>query len=199
MAPEYAANRPKKLKRPYIHLAEIIEEAIRAVLPGAVRSRTYLRSLATSVLSRGQFVSWRSPSGFPIIQANYEPNVKRLRVTGGHKMNVTIGDKLTIDTEGAIIGVAANFVHSLDAAHMLRCVLSAKRAGITNVLTIHDCLGVLAADAADIHRIFRRDLYVMYKSTNWLDYLRQNNGYDTPPEMGDYKVEQLPKSNYGLL
>jgi DNA-directed RNA polymerase len=194
---EVREDRPKGA---YVWLAEKVDEAIRTVLPGAARSREYIRGLADHVVDQGKFVVWRSPSGFPIINANFLSQVERLRYTSGQTQRVAIRDSEERDEKVARRSVAANFVHSLDASHLVRCVLSANYAGITNILTIHDCLGILAPDVADMTRIFYRELYVMYKSANWLDYLRLNNGYHTPPVMGVYDLEQLAtiKPNYGI-
>jgi DNA-dependent RNA polymerase len=178
-------------------LAEVIVESIGRVLPGAAHSRKYLFDLAAHSVSNGQFVKWRSPSGFPIIAAYYKPNVVTLRLGRGQEMKVTIGDKPTVDTKTAITSVAPNFVHSLDAAHLMRCVLSANRAGITNLLTVHDCWGCLAPDAADMHRIFRNELYMVYNYTNWMQNLALNNDFSTPMLFGGYDMEQLPRCNYG--
>jgi DNA-directed RNA polymerase len=177
-------------------LAEIIVDAIEQVLPGAAHSRRFLSDLAADSVSKGRFVKWRSPSGFPIIAAYYEPNVRTLRLSGGGEMRVTIGDTETVDIGSAITSIAPNFVHSLDATHLMRCVLSANRVGITKLLTIHDCWGCLAPDAADMHRIFRRELYMMYKH-NWLQYLADNNQLAVSVLLGNFDLEQVPRCNYG--
>ena len=59
--------------------------------------------------------------------------------------------------------LSANFVHSLDAAHLIRVVNRANEEGIANLLTIHDSFAVLAPQAAHLGKIVReelRDLYI---------------------------------------
>jgi hypothetical protein len=78
-----------------------------------------------------------------------------------HSRNVVVGDTDEIDLKAALRGVAANFVHSLDAAHLQRTVVAAARVG-NPMLTIHDCYAALAPDAAQLNAILREEFVKMY-------------------------------------
>jgi DNA-dependent RNA polymerase len=198
----YKRGEPDDTNSALQFFAEVIIMAIEKKLPGAVRAMKYFEDIARDRVYRQRcFVSWRSPTGFPNILEEWEPNVVTLRLAGGGEMRVTIGDKEKMKMEDAI-KLAPSYVHSLDAAHLMRCVLSAKQAGITSLLTVHDCWGCLAPDAADMHRIFRTELRAMYKHVthghiNWLQNLADNNGYGVPPVLDDYDPDEVSLSHYG--
>jgi hypothetical protein len=58
-----------------------------------------------------------------------EPDKKRI---GGRQLRRTfvIGDKDKIDTDDAVDGIAANFIHTADAALLQLVALAAKKEGI---------------------------------------------------------------------
>ena len=65
-----------------------------------------------------------------------------------------------------------NFVHSLDAAHLIRVVNRANAEGITNLLTVHDLYACLAPQAVRLGEIIRGELAELY-ATDHLYWLHQ--------------------------
>ena len=55
--------------------------------------------------------------------------------------------------------LAPNFVHSLDAAAMMKTIAMARTWGITHMAAIHDSFGTHAADAATLAKV-TREAYV---------------------------------------
>ena len=103
-------------------------------------------------------------------------------------MRVKTGETDKILRDEAIRSTAPHFVHSLDAAHLIRVALRAAEAGIA--LTVnHDCFGCLAGDAADLNRIIRREFFLLHYF-EWLARLHAQNAPDSPvPPRGNWKVE----------
>ena len=52
-----------------------------------------------------------------------------------------------VDKKKARSGVAPDFVHACDAAHLMMTVNAAAEEGITNIVTVHDSFGCLAPRA----------------------------------------------------
>jgi DNA-directed RNA polymerase len=59
-------------------------------------------------------------------------------------------------------GAAPNFVHALDASHLIRVVNAAASEGITSLAVVHDSFGCLAPQARELHRIIRKQLALLY-------------------------------------
>lgn len=82
---------------------------------------------------------------------------------------------------------------------MIRVVLAATDAGIRDIVTVHDCFGCLAGDAAQLNRIIRQELYLMYKYQDWLGRLRNSNGITHPlPDFGDLELEEVLDAEYAF-
>jgi DNA-directed RNA polymerase len=68
-----------------------------------------------------------------------------------------------IDRRKANNGVAPNFVHACDAAHLMRTVNAAVAEGITSIATVHDSFGCLPSRAARFRKIILEEFVRMYE------------------------------------
>src|SRR5262249_1235020 len=95
---------------------------------------------------------------------------------------------------------APNFIHSLDAAHLIKTVLAATDADIKDIVTVHDCFAVPAGDAAKFKNIINRELFLMYVHQDWLGRLRAGNGItELPlPPFGDLDLEAILTNEYAF-
>ena len=173
-----------------------IEKAIRKELPGAYDCREYLRNLAAHTLDKGRFVQTIGPTGFPLICSYLARTETDVYARNGGRMRVKTGETNRVLRDEAIRSTAPNFVHSLDAAHLIRVALRCAEAGIA--LTVnHDCFGCLAGDAADLNRIIRREFFLLHRF-GWLARLHAQNAPDfAPPPRGNWELEdEDPYNNY---
>jgi DNA-directed RNA polymerase len=69
-----------------------------------------------------------------------------------------------IDRRKANNGVAPNFVHACDAAHLMRTVNAAVAEGITSIATVHDSFGCLPSRAARFRKIILEEFVRMYET-----------------------------------
>jgi DNA-directed RNA polymerase len=166
-----------------------IEQAIRQELPLAAECRERITALAKVYTDATQILSWTSPAGFPVQGLYWLEKEVRIEGEAGSQMRVpnSLGDKL--DEAVAIRAAAANFTHSLDAAHLIRTALRALEQDI-GLLTIHDSYSCLAADAADMNRIIRLELRKLYMEDDWLRRLFVGHE-DLLREYGDLNPEEI--------
>jgi DNA-directed RNA polymerase, mitochondrial len=167
-----------------------VEEAIKKELPGAHECREYLRNLTAQTLDGGHFVETIGPTSFPLISSYLEREEDQVYAHDGGRMRIKGRETAEVLRDEAIRSTAPNFTHSLDAAHLVSVAIAARTAGID--LTVnHDCYGCLAADAADLNRIVRREFFLLHRF-EWLASLREQNAPDSPPPpRGNLKVEKL--------
>jgi DNA-directed RNA polymerase len=99
-------------------------------------------------MSREQYLRWTTPAGFPWANRCYKQKTKQVRLYL-HSLGVPFRVLLNpeIDKRKAKNGVAPNFVHACDAAHLMRTVNAAVAEGITSIATVHDSFGCLASRA----------------------------------------------------
>jgi DNA-directed RNA polymerase len=117
-----------------------------------------------------------TPTGFPVSNRYLKSKADRVKLPFLGQ-SVLIADSHTdkIKELKVINSAVANVVHSLDSSHLARSVNRATAAGITNVLTIHDCFGALAPDTEHFAYIRRFELANMYVEYQPLAVLRASN------------------------
>ena len=115
-------NRPYP-KGAMTYLAEIVEEAVKELLPGVIRGMIYISKVAKVCASEGRFVNWVSPTGFPVSNRYQVPNTLTLKLPDdGPGIRYRIADGVvpgSIVEEECIRSCAPNFIHSLDASHLI--------------------------------------------------------------------------------
>jgi DNA-directed RNA polymerase, mitochondrial len=130
-------------------LADEINKAIENMVPRAKEVRDRLQQLAKLCAKENKPLRWTTPLGLPVHNRYHLPETEIISVTlNGRRRRVklVVDDKEGIDKKKAINAVAANFVHSLDAAHLQSIALGAAEEGISMV-SVHDCFGCLAPRA----------------------------------------------------
>jgi Autographiviridae RNA polymerase len=121
------------------YLAEKIQTACKLILPGPAAVMRFICDLTDHCTSEGRFLEWRTPTGFSVSN-RYNVSNKELvyGVEDGCEVAYTVanGVKRDIRKEKARNSSAANFVHSQDAAHLIRIVNAANVEGISNIATV---------------------------------------------------------------
>lgn len=188
---------------PAVFLARLIWAAIGATVGSARACMDWLRSIADQAAGENKRVRWVSPSGFPVHQPYNRYKSRRIRTAVGDfvRWSRVREDTNTIDRKRQLNGISPNFVHSLDAAALVKAVNRATARGVKSFATVHDSYGVLAADAPMMARTLR-EVYVEMFSGDLLEDFRSQmqaqleGPVPVPPERGDLDVNSVLKSEY---
>ena len=150
-------------------------------------------------------VNWISPAGIPCRQPYRAAAVLEIR-TPTQKLTVMSDeeyDQAPVSGAKQRMGFPPNFVHSLDASHMILTSLKCKEAGIT-FASVHDSFWTHAADVDVMNRHIREEFYRMYNQPI-LERLRDSfvvqlgsDGHKIPPlpKQGDLDLECVLNSPY---
>ena len=76
-----------------------------------------------------------------------------------------------ISKEKQMQGIAPNFVHSFDSAHMMLTVNAAVNSDITSFSMIHDDFGTHACDVEEFRNVIKACFVSMYKNSDPLQDL----------------------------
>jgi DNA-directed RNA polymerase len=136
------------------YLADLIFEATKERLKRPHKVMEFIRDLTRLRASRNLPLEWETPSGLPVSNRYYESNMKTVELKlQGRRVEHLVADgwKDTIIEKDAKNGAPANFVHSMDAAHLALSVNAAvsDRDPIVDVAVVHDCF---AAPAPQVQR-----------------------------------------------
>lgn len=143
-------------------------------------------------------IQWMSPSGFPAAQAYYEEEVHRINthISGG--MKIRVNTETDLPSKGRHSnGMAPNFVHSLDAAHLHLTASAARSAGIDALAMIHDDYGTHAANSQKLYEIIREQFVLMYEGSNPLEEFRSKYpAIPEPPTPGSLVIRDVLSSRF---
>ena len=182
------------------YLAKKIREACKELLPGPAGVMQHICDLADYCREQGRFMEWTSPTKFPAANSCQESNIKTVYlVSTGVEVRHRVADGCLpkIRKKKTRNAAAPNFVHSMDAAHLVRVVLAAQAEGIHNVVTVHDSFACLASQARRFHYLIRRELLLLYARQDHLDALGRRNGFPQPPPIrGDLDIMQLLEAEF---
>ena len=176
------------------YMAKAIWLSVNKVLVKAGEAMRWLQGAASLAASEELPVRWTTPVGFPVMQAY--PDLKARRIMSsinGKVVKFTMyQEKDNLDRRKQSSGIAPNFVHSCDAAHMMLTVVRAKQAGIDNFAMIHDSFGTTAGDVEMLYHTVREAFTEMYGEIEVLESFRD----EIQQQLGQKnlaKLEQLPE------
>jgi DNA-directed RNA polymerase len=161
---------------PYSHyLSGILYNAIRQVVIAAGEAMDYLQDVAEVVAKHNLPLKWVSPAGFVVVQDYKNNGSKKLNIIfGGFRWRPRVyWKKDSINPRKQSQGISPNFVHSLDAAHMMLTVLGCKAEGVESFGMIHDSFATHAADATTMQRVLREAFVEMYDGNMLADFRDQ--------------------------
>lgn len=178
------------------YLATMVWESIGDVVVAARVGMGFIRKLASAASKKKQHVQWTTPSGWPVLQQYFNMESRQMKTTlYGEIIKPRLesqGDK--VDGRRSGQGLAPNFVHSLDAAALVRTVNECLDRGVTTFAVIHDSYGTLAPDMDDLSDTLRDAFVTMYEQHDPLADLRTSVGQLVGP-----KVELPPVPEKGTL
>lgn len=178
-------------------IAKVNYEAIGQVVVAARKAMDWLQEAAKVAASDKLPVRWTTPVGFLAVQDyRIEEGVHMDFVALGRRFQFVVnrtGDKL--DTRKQASGISPNFVHSLDAAHLMRTVLFCAEDGIKDFAMVHDSYGVHAGHASRLRENLREAFVAQYEGDVLGDF-REQLVKQLPPELAE-KIPPVP--SFGTL
>jgi len=175
-------------------LSTQIWDSIGETVIAARAAMEWLQGCAKVVAGEGLPISWTTPVGFPVLQEY--PSIERCRVKsklGDSVIKMWLArETKVIDKKRMQSAVSPNFVHSMDAAHLMMSVDYAAQNGVTHFAMIHDSFGTHAADTQMLAACLREAFVDMYEEHDVLQEFREaiiSQIYDDEKKL---KVKPVP-------
>lgn len=185
------------------YLTKIVWQSIGEVVIAARSAMAWLQTLSSILAKKNLPIEFTSPSGFVVHQDIKEIDVHTVKTILCGRTELLIGtptDK--IDVLRQRNGIAPNFIHSCDAAHLTATILKAKAAGISSIAAIHDDYGVHACDTQAFAGMIREAFVEQYSSNvllrlhTELSALYPDIELPLPPEYGTLDIQEVLSSKY---
>ena len=180
------------LFKPAVYLAHRMYEGIGTVVIAARQAMDWLQEVSLVVSKLGQPIRWSTPAGFPALQDYRISQLKRIDTFWGG-MRVQLGlkkDTDKLDSRKQASAISPNFVHSLDASHLMLTVNACRSNGITSLAMIHDSYGSLACEIDTMNECLREAFVTQYRQ-DVLEKFRDEVLAQIPEELHP-KVPPIP-------
>lgn len=201
-------------------LAEYSWYSIHEVITGAAGGMGFFKELAAMMAKFNETVSWFTPVGFPVDNAYYKTEAKRLRL---YLYDKDVESKLQrtsvqlsrdvwkkVDVRKCQSAISPNIIHSLDSSHLLSTVLLGLQNDIRDWCLIHDSFGTLPSDTDKLFHVVRQAFVEQYKDNCVYRDIRKQlvdvlarQGHDvtklvlpTIPEKGTLDINLVMESDY---
>jgi len=200
------------------YLSKFIGKAVDRVIKSALNYEQWLKHVAELLTKKNIPIVWTTPIGFVVYQGYRLTKPKEVKtVLGSLILSVPKSNKLSKRSQKQKL--APNFIHSLDAAHMMMTILAAHgEYGISSFAMIHDSYGVHACDWQNFAPLIRRtfvDIYnkdvlkrfgdevqerALHEMQARASYKRRTRApsikLPDPPLQGDLDINQVLNSKY---
>lgn len=179
-------------------LTDLLWDSISEVVVAARAIMDWLQKSAKKINASGQPIRWTTPTGFPVIQANYKVH-KPVRIM------TVLGKRLSVSEESSELSgnkqqssISPNFVHSMDSSHMLLTIKYAYDKGIEDFACIHDDYGTHFCNVPTLHKCIREAFVDMYTNHDPVKdfYETYKDHIDEPPEYGSLVIDFVKDSPY---
>ena len=165
----------------------------------------WLQEVSAIASEQGVPLWWTAPSGFLVKQKYRNYDVRQIKTIVGNtsrKLSLRLdNDKLSSRKQRQ--GIAPNFVHSLDAAALIRTVNRAYDYGVRDFAMIHDSYGTTASQASVLAKALRESYAEMFSEPilerfreDVCSLLEDSSAVPPVPSKGDMSPDEVLKSTY---
>jgi len=182
------------------YLGKVIWSCMSKTVGSAVQVLDYIREHSRLPLKEGRLM-WVSPSGFPVKVHRLKYKTVRLsyEINGVRYRPYTTLETGNVDVQRCLNSVAPNYIHSLDASHLVKTVNTcfSGATGITSISCVHDSFGTHASDVSDLHAVLRSTFVNMYKQDLLLNFCKDLSlPTEDLPKRGSFDINKVPDSYY---
>ncbi len=145
-------------------LAQSVWSAMSDTMPAALTAMQIIAACARLSANKGRPFVWKTPTGFPVVQAEYNTRKRqvRTRFLGSVYKPVDNVETDRLDIRAQATSAPANFVQSLDAAALVMTVNRSTAAGVSAFAMVHDSYATYAADTDALARELRSAFVELY-------------------------------------
>lgn len=176
-------------------------KAMAGAAPRAMAARAWLTSAVRAMVKAGDQPAWTIPTGSSVAHNYTKPAYKNVVLANGSQTKLPDFSSKTAGTPSAdknVNGIVANYIHSMDAAHLQLTVNSLEGLEVT---AVHDSYGTLPGSIQVMSEAIRATAVQMYSTdplARLAAELQDITEAELPeaPEQGTLDVNQTLNSPY---
>jgi DNA-directed RNA polymerase len=185
-----------------MYLAKITLKELYTSFKAARQIQNWLGECSNLITSQAaQPVSWLTPLGLPVMQPYRRIQSYTVRTALQSVTLTDDSDLLPVSGNRQKSAFPPNFIHSLDATHMLMTALRCKELGLT-FTAVHDSYWTHACDVETMNKALREQFISLYSQpiledlrNSWVARFPQLQ-FKPVPERGQFDLNQVLNSPY---
>ena len=184
------------------YLRDKVIDALAEAMKGPTDVKDWLQKVAKMMAKNEKPIMWTTPTGFRVVQDYRKPEFKRL-VTKSYSVRyyLPVNGTRPVNKSKQELGIIANFVHSMDAAHLIKVVNALEAAGVKDIAVVHDSYGVHAKNVPLMNMLIRQQFLEIYKQPvleQFIDEQIDRTGIDLPAfeKYGELDIDKVLESEY---
>ncbi|MCE8040490.1 DNA-directed RNA polymerase [Halomonas sp. MCCC 1A11062] len=144
-------------------LTRVIWDSIGEVVVAARAGMSMIQGIAKVAAAKNKPLTWTTPTGFIVEQVIYRDEAYRVRTQLFGGMALQLREPTgRLDVRRMKSSAAPNYVHSMDASHLIKSVNGFYGAGIGSIAVIHDSFGTHAGNTETLRAVLCREFVELY-------------------------------------
>lgn len=189
----------KRLKGRYF--TDLAFKTVAELVPSSLLLRDWLQDVSDALSKVNLPIEWRAPvTGFAVVQENYKYKTKTVQATYLGKRfspSLRIDSHTELSPQGQRNAIIANFIHSIDAAHLVITMNKLLDEGVSRFGCVHDSYVALASDMGLLSRLTRWAFIELHKG-NIMESFLATSCAGLPEDIRERLRESMPEQR-GLI
>lgn len=168
------------------YLAQLIQKSLGEVVVAAEAAMSWLQQVADVISEENLPIYWITPVGFPVMQ-NYRniltKQVKTEIAGKFFKARIAYSNGTKMNKRKMKAAISPNFVHSVDAAHLVRTVNLCEANNIGSLQMVHDSFATHAADTPVLREILRHAFVQIHETDPLLSFYEAMKQQSSTPDL----------------
>ena len=184
------------------YFTDLAFEAVAELVPSSLLLRDWLQEVSDTLSKANLPIEWRAPvTGFAVMQENYKYETKMVQTT---YLGKRFSPSLRINSETELSpprqrkAITANFIHSLDAAHLVITMNKLLDEGVGRFACVHDSYLTLASDMDLLSRLTQGAFMELHKG-NIMESFFETSCAGLPEEVRERLRGSMPEQGRLIL
>jgi len=145
-----------------LEITKLLEKALSSVSASPAKYKQWMKNYAKEMVKSNHPIAWKTPLGLVVQQVDFKADKVKVSIDKGRKVEFRVyTDKL--DASAHKKGLSPNYIHSLDASHLMMTVNALVQRGITDIVTVHDSFATHANDIGVLSLTLREAFVALHK------------------------------------
>jgi len=145
-----------------LELTKLLENALSSVSSSPVKYKEWMKEYAKEMVKSNYPIVWKTPLGLAVEQVDFKAQKVKVSIDGGRKVEFKVfTDEL--DKKAHQQGLSPNYIHSLDASHLMMTVNVLAERGIIDIVTVHDSFATHANDVSMLSITLREAFVTLHQ------------------------------------